>query len=304
MLFLYSHREAKNRDAKLAGRTETENPKQVVAQPADSTPQTIPGTPSLAVASNPPPAPVVIGPKPPHPVATRWTNSLGMIFVPIPGSEAMFCIWITRVQDYQVMADATARPWEKTRFAQGPTHPAVNISWEDAMEFCSWLTRRERGMDWIRSNQLYRLPTDIEWSLAVGLGHEKGKTPKDKDNKTPGMYPWGRQWPPPRGVGNFDPSLNVDDYIYTSPVGAFPPNPFGLYDMAGNAREWCEDLFDPGASRRRVVRGSSWFDTPQKTLESSRRCLTTTERHNDTRPDYFGFRCVLVTGSIRAAIPR
>lgn len=231
----------------------------------------------------------------PFPVAARWTNSLGMIFVPVPGSEVLFCIWKTRVQDFQAMADATSRPWEKPSFTQGATHPAVNIRWDDAGEFCVWLTQREREMQWLGSNQLYRLPSDKEWSLAVGLGFEKGSSPKEKDNNTPGLFPWGRQWPPPRGSGNFDPSLNVDEYLHTSPVGVFPANFLGLFDMAGNAREWCQDHFEPGKDRR-VVRGSSWFDTPLGTLQSCRRALTPAQRH-DNQFDYFGFRCALVTGT-------
>jgi serine/threonine protein kinase len=235
------------------------------------------------------------------PAGERWTNSLGMIFVPVPECEAMFCIWKTRVQDYQVMVETTRHKWKKPSFEQGPTHPAVNVKWADAANFCDWLTALERGLGIINSNQFYRLPSDEEWSLAVGLGHEEGDTPQEKDGRIEGVYPWGKEWPPPRGAGNFDPKLKVDDYEHTSPVGSFKPNAYGLYDLGGNAREWCGDLYAPD-SRRRVVRGSSWFDTPAATLQSSRRALTPVERH-DNRYDYFGFRCVLVTGAPKASTP-
>jgi hypothetical protein len=227
------------------------------------------------------------------PAHERWTNSLGMIFVPVPECEPLFCIWKTRVQDYQAMVDATGRAWEKPSFPQEPTHPAVNIKWDDAVAFCDWLTARDRATNIIASNQYYRLPSDAEWSLAVGLRREPGKTPKERDSRTPGVFPWGTEYPPPPGTGNFDPKLHADEFPYTSPVGSFPSNAFGLFDMAGNAREWCEDRYAPG-SERRVVRGSSWFDTPAVTLLSSRRALTPAERGDD-RYDYFGFRCVLVT---------
>jgi len=234
-------------------------------------------------------------PTAPHwPAAERWTNSLGMAFVPVPGCSVLFCIWKTRVQDYQALVDATGRFWGRPAFEQGPTHPAVNIRWEDAHDFCAWLTQRERGAAVIGANQYYRLPTDEEWSLAVGLDHEDGHTPEEKDAGNQGVYPWGTQWPPPRGAGNFDQRLKVDDFPYTSPVGAFPANASGLYDLAGNAREWCETFYAPG-SHRRVVRGSSWFDTPAGTLRSARRAMTPDVRH-DNRYDYFGFRCVLFTG--------
>jgi hypothetical protein len=236
-----------------------------------------------------------------QPAGERWTNSLGMVFVPIRETEALFCIWKTRVQDYQAMVDDTGRAWEKPSFQQGSTHPAVNVKWEDATNFCAWLTQRERATGVIGSNQFYRLPSDKEWSLAVGLGHEPGNSPREKDGKISGVYPWGTDWPPPRGTGNFDPKLKVDDFPYTSPVGTFPSNAYGLFDMAGNAREWCQDLYEPG-SFRHVVRGSSWFDTPALTLQSSRRALTPAERH-DARYDYFGFRCVLESGAGQTPAP-
>lgn len=228
------------------------------------------------------------------PGVERWTNSLGMIFVPVAGVEPLVSIWKTRVQDYQIWVDATAHWWEKPSFAQGPTHPAVNVRWEDAKDFCGWLTQRERTAGVIGSNQFYRLPSDAEWSVAVGLGEEPGNTPKQKDSKIQGVYPWGKEWPPPRGAGNYGTDLNIDDFPYTSPVGTFSPNAYGLYDLGGNTREWCEDEYSPG-SRRRVVRGGAWFDNPPGSLLSSRRLMTPMERH-DNRYDYFGFRCVLVTG--------
>jgi serine/threonine protein kinase len=229
------------------------------------------------------------------PGAERWTNSLGMVFVPVAGVESLFSIWKTRIQDYQTMVDATGHWWEKPNFAQGPIHPAVNIRWEDAKDFCNWLTQRERTAGVIGGNQFYRLPSDKEWSLAVGLAEEPGNTPKEKDSKIQGVYPWGKAWPPPRGAGNYGADLNIDDFAFTSPVGTFSPNAYGLYDLGGNTREWCEDEYTPG-SRRRVVRGGAWFDNPPGSLLSSRRLMTPMERH-DNRYDYFGFRCVLVTGN-------
>src|ERR1051326_1052171 len=228
------------------------------------------------------------------PGAQRWTNSLGMVFVPVAGVEPLFSIWKTRVQDYQAFVEATAHWWEKPSFAQGPTHPAVNIHWEDAKDFCGWLTQRERAAGVLGSNQFYRLPSDAEWSLAVGLGEEPGNTPKEKDGKIQGVYPWGKEWPPRRGAGNYGTDLNIDDFAYTSPVGTFSPNVYGLNDLGGNTREWRDAAYSPG-SRRRVVRGGAWFDNPPGSLLSSRRLMTPTERH-DNRYDYFGFRCVLVTG--------
>ena len=97
------------------------------------------------------------------------------------------------------------------------------------------------------------------------------------------------QWPPSRGVGNHDPSLNVDDYPYTSPVGSLAPNQFGLFDLSGNVWEWCEDFYE-GQSGRRVLRGASYTSRPISKLTSYRRNSEPSARWGDN-----GFRCVLVT---------
>ena len=97
------------------------------------------------------------------------------------------------------------------------------------------------------------------------------------------------EWPPTRGVGNYGQSLKVDDYEYTSPVGSFAANQFGLYDMGGNVWQWCEDFYS-GNSGNRVLRGASWSYVTACNLLSSCR--------DDQAPDYrggnFGFRPVPV----------
>lgn len=223
-----------------------------------------------------------------------FENSLGMKFVPVPGTQVLFSIWDTRVQDYQAFANATQRDWPKPTFEQGPTHPAVNVSWEDATAFCEWLTGLERKDGMIGANQAYRLPTDLEWSAAVGLEKESGETPEARDGKVKGVYPWGTKWPPPKGSGNYDPSLKVDDYEYTSPVGSFEPNRVGLYDMGGNVWQWCEDWRN-GEKKSRVMRGASRSGVIPDYLLSSCRSFDAPE----FRGGYGGFRCVLVVESSR-----
>ncbi|MEI7732370.1 MAG: SUMF1/EgtB/PvdO family nonheme iron enzyme [Verrucomicrobiota bacterium] len=218
-----------------------------------------------------------------------WTNSIGMPFVPVPGTKVLFGIWDVRVQDYAVFASATGQSWEKPSFPQGLDHPAVMVSWDDAKAFCAWLTKKEQGDGKLGAGQEYRLPTDAEWSYAVGIGDKEGNgTPSDKRGKLQGVYPWGTQWPPPKGVGNYAQSLQVDDFEYTSPVGSFGTNQFGLYDMGGNVWQWCEDWHDTD-QKYRGLRGGSWDDYVSRFLLSSYRYDVTP----DGRGSFSGFRVVV-----------
>lgn len=229
-----------------------------------------------------------------------FVNSLGMPFVPVPGTDVLFGIWQTRVQDYAVFADerfGIDRSWREVAFAgciQDPSHPVVNVSAQDALDFCDWLSARE-GL-------AYRLPSDQEWSCAAGLSHleKAGSTPAQKDLQVRNHFPWGSQWPPPPGAGNFageetealgfDPIPGYrDGFLFTSPTGSFQPNPLGLCDLSGNVWEWCLDAYDPKIPSKKVARGGSWRDGDPIRLSSSlRRPALDTKRRHD-----LGFRCVL-----------
>ena len=237
-----------------------------------------------------------------------WENSLGMKFVPVPGTEVLFCVWETRVQDYAAYAEANNGvdgSWQNPGFTQSGTHPVVNVSWEDAKAFCGWLTQKERAEGKLGAAQSYRLPTDEEWSKAVGLKESRGGTPKDKDMKIRDVYPWGTQWPPPHGAGNYGSSLKVDSYENTSPVGSFSASQCGIYDLGGNVWEWCEDWYDGDQKslmeriraklneKCRVLRGASWdLSLPDDLLSSCRDYRTPAYRSIRV-----GFRCVMVVGS-------
>ena len=225
-----------------------------------------------------------------------WTNSLGLIFVPVPGTKVLFSIWDTRVQDYQAFVTDTGRTWRKPDFEQGPTHPAVLVSWIDAKAFCAWLTEKERRAGTLTSTQEYRLPTDVEWSTAVGLENEVGSTPEERNGNNNSVFPWGTQWPPPHGAGNYGPKLKLDNFANTSPVGSFAANRFGLYDMGGNVWQWCEDA-NNGRGGTRVVRGGAWnFIDPDRLLSSRR-----DNNSSDRRIDFYGFRAVLAGGGVSAS---
>lgn len=66
---------------------------------------------------------------------------------PTDGKAIRFCVWETRVRDFQEFVKATKSDWPKPDFAQGPDHPAVNLDWSDANAFCAWLTKEERRWD-------------------------------------------------------------------------------------------------------------------------------------------------------------
>ena len=225
--------------------------------------------------------------------ANAFVNTLGMPFVPVPGTEVSFCIWETRVKDYAAYAAANEgvdASWKTPEFKQEDTHPVVNVSWKDANAFCAWLTKKELAEGKIKAGQKYRLPTDAEWSVAVGLGQEKGNTPKEKDKGLKGVYPWGKEFQPPESAGNYHESLKVDNYKYTSPVGSFAENQHGLHDLSGNVYEWCEDNWSQTSSKT-VLRGGSWYSGrhPRDLMLGYRNFYSSGSRNTIS-----GFRCVLV----------
>jgi formylglycine-generating enzyme required for sulfatase activity len=244
-----------------------------------------------------PAANVAAGRDPARELGTAWTNSLGMIFLPVPGTKVMFCKWETRVQDFQSFAAATGRQNPKIEFEQTPTNPIVNVSWDDAQAFCKWLTEKETGK--LMEGQHYRLPRDWEWSVAAELDERLEGTPQEKDCKIKDLYPWGTQWPPPPGSGNFqgeEASSNSqatikgyrDDFVHTAPVGSFNANKHGLFDLMGNAWEWCGDFYN-GENGSRVLRGGCWTGHAPFDLNPSRRVGIGA---NFSCSD-FGFRVVL-----------
>lgn len=284
-------------EAQMRARQAAEKPGEGVPAVPTPSPSPAEGTPAPAGVQATPAAL-------PEGAGVAFENSLGMKFVPV--GDVSFSIWPTRIRDYEVFAKATGRGegrWRNPGFKQGPDHPVVNVSWLDAIAFCQWLTEREQASGNIKVDQNYRLPTDKEWSVAVGLPDEKGEMPDERDMGIPDVYPWGTQWPPPKGAGNYtgeetgsDVAIKGydDGFVWTAPVGNFNPNPFGLYDLGGNVWEWVMDWWNSKQTAK-VLRGASWYNGALKlSLLSSCRVHASP----DSSTDNYGFRVVL------AKIPR
>ena len=227
-----------------------------------------------------------------------YVNTLEMKFAPVKitggstdGQTILFSIWETRIKDYDAYALSAGVTREKPgTFTQEPDHPVVHVDWNEARKFCQWLTQKEHTAGSLPEKLEYRLPSDHEWSCAIGLGSEKASKSifvLDGDDRS---YPWKGGWPPPKDFGNYGKSLGVDSFPFTSRVGSFPPATNGLHDLSGNVWEWCEDKYDP-AKPERVVRGGSFFETSQEHLLSSAR----QPEKESQRLDQIGFRCVLAS---------
>jgi len=195
-------------------------------------------------------------------------SRVGLPFVPIPGFKTLACIWPLRVCDYRLYCDERGLPFPDQQHPTGDIHPVVNVSWRDGIEFCLWLTLEERAAGLMAEDQFFRLLTDLEWSASLGLPNEPESNPAERSKKISG-YPWGSSYPPPAGFGNFDRTLNVDPYPFTSPVNAFPPNDLGIYDLSGNVWEWCMDNYS-ASLKYHTMRGGSW-DIQGHALMSSAR---------------------------------
>jgi formylglycine-generating enzyme len=189
------------------------------------------------------------------------------------------------------------RSWRNPSFPQTGDHPVVQVSWNDAKAFCDWLSKK--------SGRSVNLPTEAQWEYAARAG---AKT----------AFPWGDNPDDGKGWANFDDLsfknflktppkdwifANYDDgYVFTSPVGIFKPNAFGLYDVVGNVWQWCSDYYGPvdenavtdptgpATGEMRIARGGCWFLYPK-------RCRLAHRHYNlpDLRRDNYGFRVMVAT---------
>ncbi len=154
-------------------------------------------------------------------------------------------------------------------FDQDDSHPVVNVSWFDAVAYCSWIGGR--------------LPSEAEWERAARGGNEDE------------VFPWGRRIG--RGDANYQGTGGDDHWERTAPISSFPANPFGLFDSSGNVWEWCRDWYRNEVEQRagegegeatgtRTLRGGSWLATPKHLRSSARSWFPPGNRAFN-----IGFRC-------------
>jgi sulfatase modifying factor 1 len=203
------------------------------------------------------------------------------------------------VARFVVKAEAN---WRNPGFAQTEDHPVTCVSWQDATAFCEWLGKKE--------NANYRLPTEAEWEYAARAGNDTIYIGGDKPDT---IYAHGNigdaalEAAHPGTVKRqhltITPAEQLDGVVFTSPVGKFKPNAWGLFDTHGNVWEWCSDRYydryyqelhktarDPRSGKMaltidpqgpattpqhkfgdwRSMRGGSWYTGPMASRSASR----------------------------------
>jgi sulfatase modifying factor 1 len=175
-----------------------------------------------------------------------------------------FYMQTTEVTQGQWKSVMGTEPWKGEDYVkEGPNYAATYVSWNDAVAYCEKLSEKE--------SVTYRLPTEAEWEYACRAGTETAWS-FGNDEKVLGDYAW------------YDKNALDIRERYAHQVRLKKPNAFGLYDMHGNAHEWCHDFYGkhyykqspakdptgPTSGSSRVLRGGSWGNYSRYTRSASR----------------------------------
>lgn len=180
--------------------------------------------------------------------------------------------------------------WRHPGFPQGRNHPVACVAWHDAVAYAMWLS-------WTTGHH-YRLLSEAEWEYAARGRTEPGRYSPyffGADQRDLCLYGNGADQAVKRevaGAANWSTAPCDDGYAYTSPVGSYLPNAFGLYDMLGNLWQWVQDCYKadydgaPGGGTarsaadcsRRVMRGGSWYNYPRFLRAAYRTWCTDVDR--------------------------
>ena len=201
-------------------------------------------------------------------------------------------LWISRHEVSQLSYERLMRS-NPSQF-RGEDLPVDSVSWDDADEFCRRLTEFEREGGRLPEGYVYRLPTEAEWEFAARAGTSSAFSFGDRADSSDGNF--HGSYDPPEVAGK-----SADDRYGTLPVGSFPANAFGLYDVHGNVAEWTLDRYwdrHPGGSvtdpvnksqgRGRTLRGGSWEDSADRVRSAAREGVPNSATRNS-----IGFRIVL-----------
>ena len=173
--------------------------------------------------------------------------------------------------------------WKSPGFTQSDDHPVVNVSANDALAFCAWLSKKE--------GKTYRLPTEAEWEYACRAGSTTLYHNGDDPEKL-GKAARALNFKLAPKFGHVHTIEMPPEGPFTTKVGSYEPNAWGLYDMHGNAWEWCSDWYDeeyyakspvddptgPASGTVRVRRGGGWNSFPLYARSSYRNYLASGSR--------------------------
>jgi formylglycine-generating enzyme required for sulfatase activity len=211
-------------------------------------------------------------------------DAIGGVFVAELNTVANKNVWGAEFGDYLKsgkgnLAALFRSKCDEERKFDGEDQPVVGVTWYAARAYCLWLSLQEGGKE-----ELFRLPTEIEWEWAAGGKHGESA---EKVRR----YPWSDESREPDSrLANYGNNVGA-----TTPVGSYPDGatPEGLYDMAGNVWEWTESWWNEETRSLRVLRGGSWNFIAQFCRSASRSYFPP-----DYRSHFIGFRLVFVPQSV------